>query len=120
MSESKHTPGPWTIGDLWQSPNAGCTIEAGDHYIADVYAGHHISDKVQADEGKANAALIAAAPDTARQRDELLEAAEYVLDTLRAAQADAGAHGHDSMVSYLFAADNKLCAAIAHAKETQS
>ena len=52
---------------------------AGEHYIADVYAGHHLSDKVQAGEGHANARLIAAAPETACQRDALLEALERIL-----------------------------------------
>lgn len=52
MSESKHTPGPWlprTVNDI----DFGFEINAGSYPIASVYL-HN---------GRANARLIAAAPD---------------------------------------------------------
>jgi hypothetical protein len=53
VSESKHTPGPWTVG----KSDAGFSIYAGDLLIVDLVSG--ITD----DEADANASLIGAAPD---------------------------------------------------------
>jgi hypothetical protein len=74
MSTTKHTPGPWTAGrdDMATVIEGfdGKYIYAGEKYVA-AAVGIDIEDW---DEVMANARLIAAAPETKRQRDALLKA----------------------------------------------
>ena len=67
-----HTPGPWQAGGRYE----------GGRVIADD-TGRSVADAWQLDrpidELKANAALIASAPDLKEQRDELLAALEAVV-----------------------------------------
>ena len=62
---SKHTPGPWKARDL-DSDRETPTIWEGGNQIAEVECGIH-------KENLANARLIAAAPETAAERDSLRE-----------------------------------------------
>ena len=77
---SKHTPGPWTHTEFGVS---GHTVR-GNALVADCY-----NRLIDTSEMKANVRLIAAAPDTASERDrlkatcsELVEALESVLEVL--------------------------------------
>ena len=70
MSESKHTPGPWTVG----KSDAGFSIYAGDLLIVDLVCG--ITD----DEADANASLIAAAPDLLEALHQIALLDEIVYD----------------------------------------
>ena len=69
-TETTHTPGPWTVFIIASPDGTSFRIHAGDTDIA------HIP---MAWNGEANAALIAAAPETARQRDALLAALAEML-----------------------------------------
>lgn len=67
MNEMKHTPGPW-----------GCTEYANNPTLIEINIGNVIHphfaidpDAGVGDEDRANALLIAAAPDTAAERDRL-------------------------------------------------
>ena len=78
---TKHTPGPWTIDGL--------------HIIGNGYSIAHINSH-RTTEGRENAELIAAAPETAAERDrlkeinaELLEAANAAIDAIADERADA-------------------------------
>lgn len=75
MTTTQHTPGPWFADD--QKVRAEI-----DHVLI---AGCSVRD-LETSECQANARLIAAAPETKQQRDELLEALQqargYVTDTL--------------------------------------
>jgi len=61
----KHTPGPWMLNEPFATPKAKWLIWAG-HPIASVSAARkrnaHCTD-MSSEEGKANAHLIAAAPE---------------------------------------------------------
>ena len=79
MRHATHTPGPWRVGE--QDSHGGIGIVNGDHAIATVYLNEintrwkHGPDTINQPvnrEAKANAQLIAAAPD-------LLAAAELLL-----------------------------------------
>ena len=76
-----HTPGPWvnrTVGD--PTDKSGGQIYAGKVNVATCHFGSH--DTPEYDDYKANARLIAAAP-------ELLEAAKFALSILGAYEAAA-------------------------------
>jgi hypothetical protein len=64
MSEQKHTPGPWRIGT--PGPN-GCHTVGTERGLMTAMVAHSINEPDQAEAAKADASLIAAAP-------ELLEA----------------------------------------------
>ena len=66
MGKSEHTPGPWHADESGEV-RAGSTLVARCGYITGV-PGWRPFRKVR----QANAALIAAAPQTAQERDELL------------------------------------------------
>lgn len=72
MSEKKHTPGPWEIKD-------GRYIDSPSGWIADVlsYPAYRAATDNDSEEQKANARLIAAAPDLL----EALKACELAMDT---------------------------------------
>lgn len=61
---TKHTPGPWKIVDSESAPWGRIQV-APDRYIT--VEGRSLK------EAKANVALIAAAPETKQQRDDLLD-----------------------------------------------
>lgn len=73
MSQSKHTPAPWTIGDITStSPGNGLAgrLAASIHHSANL--SHPLArvaarDDLDAEEVLANARLIAAAPDLLAQ-----------------------------------------------------
>ncbi len=57
MSESQHTPGPWKVCDICDNPKSIRAPALGmDNHIASVFEPHDTN-------GKANAHLIAAAPE---------------------------------------------------------
>jgi hypothetical protein len=70
VSESKHTPGPWTVG----KSDAGFSIYAGDLLIVDLVSG------ILDDEADANASLIAAAPDLLEALHQITMLDEIVYD----------------------------------------
>ena len=70
MTDTKHTPGPWNIGEKYQSIIAKHQTGHDDDKSIDAYGGHMICESVKM---HANAHLIAAAPD-------LLEALEDLWD----------------------------------------
>lgn len=76
--ELKHTPGPWTTGS-WSGPKAMriATEWKPQRHIADVFHSPYFSEDKE--EMRANALLIAAAPDLLRQRDELLIALKAMI-----------------------------------------
>lgn len=67
---SKHTPGPWFIGDANKPSEYTHGIQAGDFIVADL-----CDDAHTAGTRRANARLIAAAP-------ELLEALKGLLNVI--------------------------------------
>lgn len=84
---SKHTPGPWVVvyyknGHPYQidAPN-GSKGKGGITPIITRWGGISFPSS---DEGKANARLIAAAPETAAERDKLKEVNAELLAALRA------------------------------------
>ena len=74
---SKHTQGPWrveTAGDYYPLERSAVhTIKASERKVAEITTGYADSE--------ANARLIAAAPETLEQRNELLEALEKLVRT---------------------------------------
>lgn len=64
MEQTKHTPGPWKL-NLSEYKEHEITNESGQMFIAQVYL-FDADDKT-----KANAQLIASAPETAAERDSL-------------------------------------------------
>ena len=98
MTENKHTPGPWVVGDL--TTNMGTAIWASHQEVTS--NGYKYTPKIadvpfgttpkETEEMAANANLIAAAPETAAERDRLreinavlLEATEHLISVLDAA-----------------------------------
>ena len=78
-----HTPGLWRVKperDL-DDITALSIVDANENEIAYLYAMYYDDD----DSLYTNAHLIAAAPETKEQRDELLEACEDALDLVRTA-----------------------------------
>ena len=60
MSEHKHTPGPWRVGT--PGPNGCCTVGT-ERGLMTAMVAHSINEPDQAEQAKADAALIAAAPE---------------------------------------------------------
>lgn len=60
MPEQKHTPGPWRIGT--PGPN-GCYTIGTERGLMTAMIAHSICEPDQAEAAKADAALVAAAPD---------------------------------------------------------
>lgn len=66
MSEGKHSPGPWAIDDYGAGQRIvvkGRKGFSGDYRIADAHFSSDLADCVRIPEMRANARLIAAAPD---------------------------------------------------------
>lgn len=74
MSETKHTPGPWTFSTSPQ-PN-GCPIVGARGLMVAMLA-HSVNEPKQVDTAIANANLIAAAPD---MLDALEDVDEWLMD----------------------------------------
>jgi len=72
MSEHKHTPGPWVVdkGPSTRGGN-GFTVRAGGAIICTAFPGAS-TDRIEP-VAELNARLIAAAPETAAERDRLRE-----------------------------------------------
>jgi hypothetical protein len=78
VSGAKHTPGPWSVPH-YASGHGVCTcgyVFAYDLTVAEVYRGGRTRDEPAPDEAKANAHMIAAAPDMLAALLKLAEAAE--------------------------------------------
>ena len=97
MSESKHTPGPWFVG---AQNDALYIIDRRPAHDND-YPNHHadvgciakVYDDIRdAEIGRANAALIARAPDLAAEVERLKAEAADNEATMRAAYENACAH----------------------------
>ena len=78
MSESKYTPGPWTIEPNPREIDIAPAFQNTLQVIA--FAGTEDEEFIAELSHEANARLIAAAPETKEQRDELLEACKELLD----------------------------------------
>lgn len=78
-----HTPGPWGTSRR----DNGAIIRSGSYEVAYVPNG---SAKVGTETGKANAALLAAAPTLLRQRDTLLDELRAVESYLEYVQGHIG------------------------------
>lgn len=63
MSAPKHTPGPWLSKVKEKAGFIYCWVQNRDNYIADMSPAYVKNHGVDAEVMKANAALIAAAPD---------------------------------------------------------
>ena len=85
---TQHTPGPWTIYE----PELDITAydEAADRTVTVAM----MCDDAEP-EREANAALIAAAPETAAERDRLRQVNEVMLEALRAAHK----HAHKALTA---------------------
>ena len=110
MSESKqaqHTPGEWILkrGESLYSSSGG-------YGPRNLIVSLQFHSEMPREERDANARLIAAAPETARQRDELLEAAEAVVFAIKYERAQ-GALRHVAGWEQL---EEDVRAAIARAK----
>lgn len=70
MSERKHTPGPWRIGT--PGPN-GCYTIGTERGLMTAMIAHSICEPDQAEAAKADAALVAAAPDLLRALELVME-----------------------------------------------
>lgn len=101
---TKHTPGPWTMHHCFNDGAEVCAIAPVAWCGAASTYGASSTQRIDAAEARANARLIAAAPD-------LLEACEILTEAQR--RADAGEHG--GFGCYVDAVD-KARAAIAKAK----
>ncbi len=84
-TSSAHTPGPWYFD--WLGDERGWILDNQANYIAEIVTHDEMGFYVSEDQQKANARLIAAAPETAKERDglkvlnaELLDACKQVLD----------------------------------------
>lgn len=82
---TKHTPGPWRKSWFEQNKRTKCGYWAIHRsgpepgFIGRINGNHRGKDQ-----GEANAELIAAAPETARQRDALLAACKALIEICNA------------------------------------
>ncbi len=127
MNESKYTPGPWEAGPIdIQTGSVGVFGKRYEGYEIAIVWGDPDSNVT------ADAALIAAAPETKAQRDELLEAAEGMVRKIQESLAILNSiirrnekdgewdnHTRDAREK-LFIALGQACPAIARAKGEQS
>ena len=67
-TQTEHTPGPWYVEHPYSVPGTFVSARPGVSLVCKVY------DASCAEEREATARLIAQAPDTKRERDELREA----------------------------------------------
>ena len=75
---SNHTPGPWTTKIIINDRGSlEIKVRSADQYVADVW-----ETLPKRSQSVANARLIAAAPETKRQRDELIEGLSDLLNEL--------------------------------------
>jgi len=104
MSEHKHTPGPWNLGNpglrgsdahmcevmtAYATKNEGATLGCYD-VICRTWSPNYTASSVRLtrEECFANARLIAAAPETAAERDRLREVNAELLAALKKLCAD--------------------------------
>ena len=87
-----HTPGPWTVHTLANGQHTVCGPIATAGYEAAVAQIPSEPTIFDAATRATNAALIAAAPETARKLAALLEAAEDAHDMLDEFNAEHGGH----------------------------
>ncbi len=92
MSDSRHTPGPWRVNNVFidNNPNRYIVGQArwGGRNIAD--CGTSVGD--DRDTNEANARLIAAAPETAADRDKLKAENASLLAALKVCVTEDGAN----------------------------
>lgn len=62
MSDTKFTPGPWTVGEVRHAGAFQLVTAGAKGYVCEVRCGY-IGNELDHDTRKANARLIAAAPD---------------------------------------------------------
>jgi hypothetical protein len=86
---TQHTPGPWTLG-----PVEPAEISKGHWITHGSYKG--VIGILGGSPSEANAALIAAAPETAAERDRLRQVNEVMLEALREARGRPDL-AHDGM-----------------------
>lgn len=99
MSKFKGTPGPWHPAfnrDSEDGVNATSIYSEDGIYVADVYRGYVGSEDLKEVEQKANARLIAAAPELLEALDDLIHLAESAM--LRA-NYDGGEYDIDGELS---------------------
>lgn len=85
MSEqaTQHTPGPWKVDGASEGKSLVWTAPHGDHPVAHV-GPWTVSGHGNKAEREANARLIAAAPETAAERDRLRELCGELVERLLA------------------------------------
>ena len=95
MTQSKHTPGPWTYQGIGPSFDVTAQATSGARFMGRFIA--RCPERVagfeptEEDERQANARLIAAAPETAAERDRLKAINAELLGQLEeAVRVDAG------------------------------
>ncbi len=106
---SKHTPGPWSVDDYGAGQRIvvkGRKGFTGDYRVADAHFSSDLVHCVRVAEMRANARLIAAAP-------ELLSA---IIDLADAARSACNAAQHSALVQALFDADYAIAKANGVAK----
>ena len=117
--KAEHTLGSWTVDDGTGSRGAPI-ITGGGHRVAKVL---YWSGSEDVTEVEANARLIAEAPETKEQRDDLLEALAGLVSALnmaRTTRVAVGPHGDEDV--YYSRADfgdafNTACAVLQVVKE---
>ena len=117
MKETKHTPGPWGARVLKFKDHASVTIYAENGFqVGSCTCSHKLAKLENLQQAEANAALIAAAPETAAERDRLKEINAELLQALekiaRGLPSREGLGGHAPLVFL----GNTARAAIAKAK----
>jgi len=92
--DAQHTPGPWELKPIIENPDQPQPLQRHKwevwHYQADGFPDLFIGEayETMTRTGEANAALIAAAPETAAERDRLRQVNEVMLEALRYALSD--------------------------------
>jgi len=91
---TQHTPGPWELKPIIENPDQPQPLQRHKwevwHYQADGFPDLFIGEayETMTRTGEANAALIAAAPETAAERDRLRQVNEVMVEALRYALSD--------------------------------
>lgn len=120
----KHTPGPWFDRPYNEFSDEIEILTAEGVYVCSIDC-DGVFDDASSPEIKANARLIAAAPETKTQRDELLEALEWMVANDETNEGDEplpdrGGQTWNDINAYWIDGLNKARAAIAKARgETQ-
>jgi hypothetical protein len=87
MTKAKHTPGPWVVGPVDDTVVTHLGADGARYIVAEIAGDYNQPDTWPIME--ANARLIAAAPETAAERDKLREINAEMLAALEAVAMSA-------------------------------